>query len=110
MKEFKGTKGEWNQSHRISDKDGNYSTEVYCDKGDTIATLSWYPNNDIEGIIRTDREHNAKIIASSPELLEALQKAKKNIEDAYKILESKSFLCSKVIFEIIDKAINKALN
>ena len=80
MTQFKGTKGKWNQSHRITDKDGNYSTEVYCDKGQTIATLSWYPNNDIKGVTTTDREANAKLIAAAPELLKALVFLKQEYE------------------------------
>ena len=102
MKEFKGTKGEWNQSHRITDKDGNYSTEVYCDKGQTIATLSWYPNNDIKGVTTTDREENAKLIAASPDLLEALQ-------NAYKCSGERNMLTKPVLDEMLE-AINKALN
>jgi phage tail protein X len=73
MEKFKGTQGQWSQSHRETETNGNYSTEVYCDRGDTIATLSWYANTEVKGVISTYREANAKLIAAAPELLEALQ-------------------------------------
>ena len=100
MKEFKGTKGEWT-SFKPEDSNGY----VYVDSDETtqggVATCYNSLGNSIE---------DAKLIAAAPELLQALQKAKKNIEAAHKMLESTSVLCSKGIFEIIDKAINKALN
>mgnify|MGYP003646969721 CR=1 FL=1 len=101
---FKGTKGEWNQSHRITDKDGNYSTEVYCDKGETIATLSWYKNNDIKGVTTTDREYNAKLIASAPELLKALKDLVGQIHNEHYSDYMDEYLIK------AEEAINKALN
>ena len=72
----KHTPAPWSQSHRICDDEGNYSTQVYCKEGNTIATIHWYPKpkkkigNHV--ITETYREANAILIASAPELLEAL--------------------------------------
>lgn len=73
--EFKGTPGKWIQSHRMipNDEEGMYSTQIYTEDGETIATLSWYPNYEIKGQITTYRDENAKLIAASPDLLEALK-------------------------------------
>jgi hypothetical protein len=100
MKEFKGTKGDW-ATGLFPNLNHPHRTILTTDNGTEICTIHL---DNIE--VRA----NAKLIAAAPELLEALQKAKKNIEAAHKIIESTSVLCSKGIFEIIDKAINKALN
>lgn len=71
--EFKGTKGKWSQSHRVCDDKGNYATQVYCNKGKEIATLHWYPNKEVQGVVSTYREANAKLIAAALDLLEAVQ-------------------------------------
>lgn len=67
--EGKHTQGKWQQSHRITDDEGNYSTEVYTD--DTvICTLDWAGHKQKDGKTTTSRrEANAKLIASAPELL-----------------------------------------
>lgn len=73
---FKGTQGKWSQSHRKL-QDGGYSTQVYCEKGKTIATLDWYPSELQERLIKgvkvttqgTDREANALLISKAPEML-----------------------------------------
>lgn len=77
------TPGEWKQSHRIipNSKKGMYATQIYTEDGETIATLAWYPKPQEKGthegkpilITRTYRDANAKLIASAPELLKALQ-------------------------------------
>lgn len=78
MEKFKGTKGKWSQSHRIipGSKKGMYSTQVYDELGETIATLAWYPADPIKenGVtkIGTYREANAQLISCAPEILKML--------------------------------------
>jgi hypothetical protein len=75
MTATKYTPGPWAQSHRRGE-DGMYQTQVYCAKGETIATVAWYPMPaDADGSVGTYREGNARLIAASPALLEALRKA-----------------------------------
>ena len=109
MEKFKGTQGEWSQSHRETETNGNYSTEVYCDRGDTIATLSWYANTEVKGVISTYREANAKLISAAPELLKALQMVTKAFDN--KLIDStlgNDFNVGGLLYTI-DAAINKAL-
>ena len=76
-----GTPLPWAQSHReYYDPffNGNmYSTQVYCLDGQTIATLSWYPDYRADGSVGTHREANAQYIVTAcnafPDLLKALQ-------------------------------------
>lgn len=78
---FKGTQGRWSQSHRKL-QDGGYSTQVYCEKGKTIATIDWYLSEPKERLIKgvkvitqgTDRGANALLISKAPEMLEMLKK------------------------------------
>lgn len=82
--EKKFTPGPWMQSHREipNDEDGMYATQVYTPDGETIATLAWYPMPKklklVEGVERyvidTYRDANAALIASAPDLLEALER------------------------------------
>jgi len=65
------TPGPWSQSHRER-RDGMYSAEVYCEAGETIASVAWYPVVLGGGVTGTNREANARLIASAPTLLEAL--------------------------------------
>ncbi len=69
--EGKWTPGPWAQSHRKT-RDGMYSTEVYDAKGETIATLAWHVVPTENGYA-TDREANARLIASAPDMAEALR-------------------------------------
>ena len=69
--ETKHTKGEWRQAHRICDEEGNYSTQVFDEDGETICTLAWH-KVPMENGFTTDREANAKLIAAAPDLLEVV--------------------------------------
>lgn len=83
MSEFKGTPGKWFQSHRKipNDPKGMYSTQVYTEDGETIASIHWYPKPPekviFEGKPATKRSsyrnENALLISKAPELLEALK-------------------------------------
>lgn len=68
---MKHTPGPWAQSHR-KQPNGGYVTQVYCEKGETIASLAWYPVEMGDGITGTSREANARLIAAAPDLLLAL--------------------------------------
>ena len=84
--EFKGTKGEWKQ---------------YCDMGfTTIETDTAY----ICDVDCGEEEHglaNAKLIASAPELLEALI-------EAYRCSGERNHL-TKPVLDLMKQAINKAI-
>jgi len=79
--EFKGTKGEWKQSHRMipKDKDGMYSTQVYDSNGETICSMSWCgspPVSKVENGVKKSfitslAPKNAKLISAAPDLLES---------------------------------------
>ena len=65
----------WQYSHRET-SDGMYSTQVYDEAGETIATLAWYPVQE-GSLTRTAREANAALIVravnSHAELVAALE-------------------------------------
>ena len=75
MSNPKFTPGKWNQAHREK-KNGMYSTEVFSDTGETIASISWYPMPPERIIFEgkpkmktgTCRAANARLIAKAPEL------------------------------------------
>ena len=66
------TKLPWETAYR-KHKDGTYSQEVFDSKGETIATLAWHPVEVAPGEIATDREANAHLIASAPQMYQMLQ-------------------------------------
>ena len=71
----KHTPGLWSYAHR-KDHHGMYNTEVFCEAGATIATLSWYPMPTTpQGVTGTYREGNASLIAAAPDLMDALEGA-----------------------------------
>ena len=96
--ETKHTKGEWRQAHRICDEEGNYSTQVFDEDGETICTLAWH-KVPMENGFTTDREANAKLIAAAPDLLEAAILCNREFDDENDAIEA---------FKQLDKAIKKA--
>jgi hypothetical protein len=68
------TPGPWSSEHRKK-HNGMWDTEVFCAKGDTIATIAWYPMPTVDGVTGTYREGNARLIAAAPDLLRELQHA-----------------------------------
>ena len=65
------TQGKWSQSHR-EQPDGMYITQVYDDKGQAICDLNWH-SVDTETGFKTDRQENAHLIATAPEMYAALE-------------------------------------
>jgi len=76
------TKLPWSYEHRKK-KNGMYSTEVFCNEGQTIATLAWYSIPTDNGFT-TNREANAAFIVKAcnchDELLKAAKEALSIIE------------------------------
>ena len=68
------TPGQWHQSHREipNNEDGMYATQIYTADGETIATISWYPKPEVNGLIETYRGANARLIVCAPEMLSAM--------------------------------------
>jgi len=48
-----------------------YATQIYDESGETIATAAWYPIRIDDRTVSTNREANARLMASAPELLAA---------------------------------------
>lgn len=113
MENQKFTPNKWLQSHRKT-SDGMYSTQVYTEDGETIATLHWYPMPQRKEIIdgepklvtATYREGNAKLIASAPELLKACENALKAVQklNAQLIAEGKHG------YILMENELNDAIN
>lgn len=82
------TPGPWSFAHRRN-ADGMYSTQVFCEVGETIATLSWYPMPTTpEGVTGTYREGNARLIAAAPSMYDYVKsRAEGGDRDAQKLLE-----------------------
>jgi len=81
LKEYKAmiegsTPAPWYQSHRQIDG-GGYSTQIYTEDGETIASLHWYFKDMGNGVTGTYREGNAEFIAASrniaPELIRVIE-------------------------------------
>ena len=101
--EFKGTKGDWETEHRIIDARGMYSTEVYS--GNTvICTMHWAGEQIDKHTIVSNREANAHLIASAPDLLKALQLMVNNFQH-----ENTNGAKNQALLKA-ESAINKALN
>lgn len=99
MAETKWTPGEWNYSHHKA-SDGMYRTQVYCAKGETIATFDWYamPENE-HGVIRTSRDANARLCAAAPDLYAALE---------FALSDESGFACPTATEERLRAALAKA--
>tara|TARA_B110000114_G_C14796728_1_gene279064 strand:+ start:99 stop:413 length:315 start_codon:yes stop_codon:yes gene_type:complete len=98
------TPGEWKQSHRQipNDADGMYSTQVYTEDGETIASLAWYAKPPIiengKKTIGSYRKENAQLISAAPNMLEALMD-----------LENDNNSIPKPIWDKVQNAIKKAI-
>ena len=69
------TPGPWSFAHRQV-KGGMHHTQVFCAKGEAIASFAWYPMPTVNGVTGTYRQGNARLCAAAPDMLEALQMAK----------------------------------
>ena len=67
MKEFEGTKGKWSRLNSMVMIEGEVLADVYCGKGGSVSELTTEDQKEMVA--------NAQLIATAPELLEALQKA-----------------------------------
>lgn len=95
--EFKGTKGEWVISEiNISDLK---SIAIFSDEKQEVLLHMYLPNSEIT----EENKANAKLIASAPDLLEALIKIRKSIKDQ-KLESNFGHTLS-----YVDEAIKKAL-
>lgn len=68
------TPGPWHHAHRKG-ADGQYRTEVFSETHGGIATCEWTPKHCGNGVTATYRAANALLIATAPDLLDALQEA-----------------------------------
>jgi hypothetical protein len=71
--ETKHTPGPWFQSHRKTAPD-SYNTQVYTQNGEAICTLAWYPKPEVNGVVGTYREANARLIAACPTMYDFINK------------------------------------
>lgn len=115
MKEFKGTKGEWYVDHEENgyNEHNVLYTPISSDSADSLVTSICEVYGDSD-----EDKANAKLIASAPELLEALQQMQidlnilqSNFRQIEKV-DSRADGMVQVVQNWIDrnnKAINKAL-
>jgi len=82
MNEQRFTPGPWDYMHR-KNREGMFSTEVFCSKGETIATFAWYPTPTVGGVTGTYREGNARLVAAAPDLLAVAQFFLRGIEGGH---------------------------
>jgi hypothetical protein len=109
------TPGEWKQSHRQipNDADGMYSTQVYTENGETIASLAWYAKPPViengKKVIGSYRKENAKLISAAPNMLEALIAITDNIDKWLETDIPADKETSKKLYDDAKKAIKKAI-
>ena len=94
---MKHTKGEWTYSQQRGKQGHCYAAQVWDDTGDCLATLRATENEE-------EATANAKLIASAPELLEALIVAEEIIYD----LNDRMEILVPDQLETIQSAIKKA--
>lgn len=105
MKTFKGTEGEW---FIANDKYDELETKIET-KEYRIAEVKHYDSKIDKKLKEPSKKQgkaNAKLIASAPDLLEALQLAEDTLLEIRRIF---NVGINKSVFETIEKAINKAL-
>jgi hypothetical protein len=66
------TPGPWQSEHRRGPH-GMWNTEVFCAKGEAIATVCWYPMPTVNGVTGTYREANARLIAAAPRMFAVIE-------------------------------------
>lgn len=64
---MKNTEGKLNYAHRQR-RDGMYATELFDEKGETVATAAWYPVPVRDGVT-TNRAENARRLVACWNLL-----------------------------------------
>ncbi len=95
--ELKHTPGPWACSHRLIFATGMYSTQVYDNNGETIASIAWYPIKN-GNVTSTNRDDNARLIAAAPAMLDMLI-------ECYQFADATGrFEMAKDVKEIIEKA------
>lgn len=96
--EFKGTKGEWSIEESFDDMYKQKIFNISTDSMEGLAVI--YTGSEL---FKDEQESNAKLIASAPDLLEALIKIRKSIKDQ-KLESNFGHTLS-----YVDEAIKKAL-
>jgi hypothetical protein len=107
MKEFKGTKGEW---YTVEEKKGAVFCNTISDRAEEFNTIEdaelcqcWADQYNGKILPESEAIANGKLIASAPDLLEALIRAQPHINGLADLGEVKK------LKGLINKAINKAL-
>ena len=109
MKEFKGTQGKWKAIEH------SWSDRSIIGAGKTIVTKSIYDEcfEETQDLLILENEANFNLIATAPELLEALQHllytAEKLWDNQKLIKDSGVFTVTHPIIEEAKSVINKAL-
>lgn len=102
---FKGTKGEWIITE-IKETNGFLYVGKYKNDSRIATCYTVDADGAWEGLVTEETRANAKLIASAPDLLEALLKVKEVLKKEWPLEEWEDF--DKEIG--YSKAINKALN
>ena len=101
------TKGQLKQEHRIVDKEGNYSTEVFTDEGTVICEMKW-AGEKIGNKIYSRRADNAKRIVKCwnmhDELVEMLKEVDRQNGIPPKDWDEKTYKHCQEVKALIKKA------